>query len=302
MFFSSKSVSTLALAALLAGPAFAQQTTTKTKTKRNASRTATAATPAPPVAGPEGTPPPPPAGPHGKGPHGRGPHGKGGPQAARPLRQVQTLSGTLTRYTTNPEGFYDGFVLPLNGTETTVHFPLHMAKSLMATAKPGQSITFGAVSGHVGRHHGPGRAVGTSGASGAAGTTASTATAATAAPEPTRLELVSVQSGGSTLLVQPPARPAATEAAPATTSVSGRITERRTDDRGQLRGLVLADNTLLLVPPHVGAQLGDKLKVGETVQATGAVMALRDGMVAATNVRRFYAQTLTVGGVQFLMR
>ncbi|WBO83897.1 hypothetical protein [Hymenobacter yonginensis] len=291
MFFSPKSMSTLALAALLASPAFAQQTTTKTKTKGKASRTA-AATPAPPVAGPEGTPPPPPGGPHGKGPHGKGPHGKGGPEATRPLRQVQTLTGTLTRYTTNPEGFYDGFVLPLNGTETTVHFPLHMAKALMAAAKPGQSITFGAVSGHPR----PDRPAGTAG-------TATTATAATtAAAKSAPLELVSVQSGGSTLLVQPPARPATTEAAPATTSVSGRILERRTDDRGQLRGLVLADNTLLLVPPHVGEQLGDKLKVGETVQATGAVLPLRDGMVAATDVRRFHAQTLTVGGVQFLMR
>lgn len=298
MFFFPKSVSTLALAALLASPAFAQQTTTKTKTKRSTNRTAAAAaasTPVPPVAGPAGTPPPPPTGRPGKGPHGKGPHGPGGAQAAQQLRQVQTLTGTLTRYTTNPEGFYDGFVLPLNGTETTVHFPLHMAKALMAAAKPGQSITFGAVSGH----QRPGWPTGTANATNnATAATASTTTTTT----PARLELVSVQSGGSTLLVQPPARPTTTEVAPATTSVSGRITERRTDDQGQLRGLVLADNTLLLVTPHVGEQLGDKLKVGETVQATGAVMPLRDGMVAATDVRRFHAQTLTVGGVQFLMR
>lgn len=304
-----QTLNALALATLLAGPAMAQQTTpstnSSTATRRAARRAARAAATRPvPTASPAA-----PAngagaahGPHGKGgPHGgkdsphdmgphKGPHGKGGPHEARTLQPVQSLSGTVTRYVSNPEGFYDGFVLPLNGTETIVHFPLHMAKAVMAAARPGQRISFGAVPRRAG-HQAP------------AATATPTATAPTAtATAAARLELVSVQNGSTPLLVQPPARPATPAAAPVATTVSGRIVERRTDDRGQLRGLVLTDNTLLLIPPHVGAQLGDKLKVDETVQATGTVMPLREGMVAATDVRRFQALTLTVGGVQFLVR
>ncbi|RYU77964.1 hypothetical protein [Hymenobacter persicinus] len=284
MFFSPKSLSVLTLAALLAGPALAQQTTTttKTKTKRSAAKSAAAAgAGAAAPALPDGTPPPPPVpgrGPHGKGPHG--PAGPGRPGEDRALQPVQSLSGTLTRYVTNPEGLYDGFVTTLNGTETTVHFPLHMAKAVMAAAKPGQTISFGAVAGR----RGPAEA--------------GTATAQPAA----RLELVSVQNGSTPLLMQRPERPRDPEAtAPAATTWNGRISELRRDDRGQVRGLVLTDNTLLLLPPHVAIQLGDKLKVGETVQATGSALTLREGMVAATDVRRVHAQTLTVGGVQYLV-
>jgi|GEM_PF-6952874 len=285
MLFSPKTLGTLALAALLAGPALAQQpaATTKTKTKRKAAAVAAPAV-APPAA-PAGTPPPPPAGRPDGGPQGpRGPHGPHGgtPRAGRALQPVQALSGTVTRYVTNAEGFYDGFELTLNGQATTVHFPLHMAKAVMAAAKPGQSISFGAVGG------------------GRAG--AAPADAPAAPTDPARLELVSVQAGGTPLLMTPPAPPRETDTTPAPTSVAGRITERRLDERGHLRGLVLADNTLLLVSPQVDEQLGDKLKVGETIQATGAVRPAREGMVAASDQRRLHAQTLTVGGVQFLVR
>ncbi|TGE21396.1 hypothetical protein E5K00_13990 [Hymenobacter aquaticus] len=285
MFFSPKTLSALTLAALLAGPALAQQTTTTTKTKTKRSAAKAAATPAAAPALPGGTLPPPPApgegrGPHGHGPHG-GPRGEDGPRPDHALQPVQSLSGTVARYVTNPEGFYDGFVTTLSGTETTVHFPLHMAKAVMAAAKPGQTISFGAVAGRRGPH----------------------ADRSAAAPTTARLELVSLQNGSTPLLMQRPERPndADASASAATTAWAGRITELRRDDRGLVRGLVLADNTLLLLPPHVGTQLGDKLKVGETVQATGAPLTPREGMVAATDTRRVHAQTLTVGGVQYLV-
>ncbi|RSK46484.1 hypothetical protein [Hymenobacter perfusus] len=266
-------------------PSSDQTTKTKVKTKR-ATSAASAVVPAP-----EGAPAPFPGGPRGPqgpaGPNGpragRGPHHPGGPQG-RPqaLREVKTYSGTLSSYTTNPEGLYDGFLVNLNGTATRVHFPPHMAKALMAATKPGQTVHFEAVAGPA--------------------FSLPTATAATAAAAAPRLELVSVGEGTTALQLTPPVRPEATAATTATaTTVSGTIAQLRTDERGQLRGLVLADNTLLLVPPHVGEQLADKLKVGTSIQATALAVPATEGVVAADALRRLRTQTLTINGTRFLV-
>ncbi|UOQ73049.1 OB-fold nucleic acid binding domain-containing protein [Hymenobacter cellulosilyticus] len=84
-------------------------------------------------------------------------------------------------------------------------------------------------------------------------------------------------------------------------SVEGRIKELRNDRQGHLRAILLTDQTLLTVPPHVGVQLADKLKPGATVQATGLPIELHWGAVAADKLRRIHAQTLTVNNVQFLI-
>ncbi|WP_170172440.1 hypothetical protein [Hymenobacter rigui] len=290
MHTAHKLLPLLLLAAML-HTAHAQQTTnpdkatkTKVKTKRAASATGAAA----PV--PDGAPlplPGAPAGPEGPGgpggPHaGRGPHRPGGP-LGRPqaLREVKTYSGTLTSYATNPEGLYDGFLTNINGTATQVHFPPHMAKALMAATKPGQTVKFEAVAG-------PGFPPPAS----------ASATASASAP---RLELVSVGEGAAALQLTPPVRPEATAAAATATTVSGTITQLRTDARGQLRGMVLSDNTLLLVPPHVGEQLADKLKVGASIQATALSMPQAEGVVAADALRRLRTQTLTINGTRFLV-
>lgn len=264
-------------------------TKTKVKTKRATSAAGTAApapagvpSPAPFPGGPRGS-----KGPVGPGgpQAGRGPHHPGGPQG-RPqaLREVKTYSGTLSSYTTNPEGLYDGFQVNLNGTATRVHFPPHMAKALMAATKPDQTVRFEAVAGPT---FAP-----------PATTPASTTTKA-AAP---RLELVSVGEGTTALQLTPPVRPETTAATTATaTTVSGTITQMRTDERGQLRGLVLADNTLLLVPPHVGEQLADKLKVGTSIQATALAVPTAEGIVAVDALRRLRTQTLTINGTRFLV-
>ncbi|UOQ73048.1 hypothetical protein [Hymenobacter cellulosilyticus] len=55
---------------------------------------------------------------------------------------TQERSGTLLRYTANPEGLYDGFIYQAGGSQDSVHFLPDMAKSLMNLAKPEQSITF----------------------------------------------------------------------------------------------------------------------------------------------------------------
>ena len=285
-----------ALAALvLAGPAQAQQTTpdaataakTKIKTKRDKNSPAATSLPAPGAAptAMAGTPPPPPAGgprpPRpGQGPGeqpGRGPQGPGGPEAGPGGRhqggaQVLTdFAGTLTEYTaSNDDQVYDAFGLKTSTGTETVRFPRHLGQSLMAAAKPGSPVT---VTGF--RDTDPqGRAT---------------------------LHLVSVTAGGQTLQTTPPARPSTPPTEEATT-VRGTVQRLAQDPAGRTNGLVLSDGTLLHLSPDAAAQLSEKLKVGATVAATGTLRAAQPGEVAAKPVRSVRAQTITLDGVQFLVR
>jgi hypothetical protein len=54
--------------------------------------------------------------------------------------------------------------------------------------------------------------------------------------------------------------------------------------------------------PDAAEQLAEKLKVGATVAAAGTLRAPAPGEVAAKPVRVVRAQTITLDGVQFLVR
>ncbi|OON68242.1 hypothetical protein B0919_13885 [Hymenobacter sp. CRA2] len=84
--------------------------------------------------------------------------------------------------------------------------------------------------------------------------------------------------------------------------MEGRISALRFDEQNHLRGITLADHTVLLFPPHVGEQLRDKLQVGTTVQATALKRSLREGEAAADNVPRLLTESLTINGVKFVTR
>ncbi|PJJ53034.1 hypothetical protein [Hymenobacter chitinivorans] len=213
-----------------------------------------------------------------------------------PALATQERSGTLLRYTANPEGLYDGFIYQAGGTQDSVHFLPDLAESLMTVIKPGQSIHF-------------------------------TTTQHQLQEGGARRELVSVKLGKKTLVMALPPPPPPAPPVPGQTpgeppmtppppppapplppvgkrkpvAVEGRITALRNDRQGHLRAIMLADQTLLTVPPHVGVQLADKLKTGTTLQATGLPLELHRGAVAADKLRRIHALTLTVDNVQFLI-
>ena len=290
-----KSFSAVALlvALLLAGPAaHAQQTVVKTKTKssKNA-RAATTAAPLPapaagmvPAGGP-GTPPPPPAGgprgeqgPGGPGPDGpgrKGPKGgPGGPQGG----QVQVLSdvrGTLASYQArNDEQVYDAFVLRPEGSATpdTIHFPRHLGQQLTSAVKAGSSVT---VTGF--RQAGPdGRS---------------------------RFHFVSLTSGGQTVRDTPPVRPT-TAPTEESATVKGTIRELRRGPRGEVKSLVLSDQSILQLSPRAVEQLADKLTAGASIEATGTLRTAHPGeaMASTTPVRIVRAETLTLGGNKYLVR
>ncbi|GEM_PF-1515145 len=285
-----KSFSAVAVLAalLLAGPAaHAQQTVVKTKTKssKNA-KDGAAATPllpapaagmAPPAGGPAGPPPPPAGGRRGEqGPGGPGP--KGGPTPGPKGGQVQVLSdvrGTLASYQArNDEQVYDAFVLRPAGSAApdTIRFPRHLGQQLTSAVKAGSSVT---VTGF--RQAGPdGRS---------------------------RFHFVSLASGGQTVRDTPPVRPT-TAPTEETATVKGTIRELRRGPRGEVKSLVMSDQSILQLSPRAVEQLADKLTAGASLEATGTLRTAHPGEALATTtpVRIVRAETLTLGGNKYLVR
>ncbi|HET9505823.1 MAG TPA: hypothetical protein VFO93_19915 [Hymenobacter sp.] len=275
----------VALAALLlAGPlAPAQQAPTtstgKVKTKTKRTQSAATAAPAPAAAGAALAPPPPPAEgprpgmlPGGPGRPGAGPGRPDGPGPRKGGAQALTdFSGTLTGYTAdNDEQVYDAFTLKTSTGTETVRFPRHQAQALMAAAKAGSQVT---VSGF--RDTDPeGR---------------------------TALHLVSLTAGGQTVRDTPPTPPTTPPTEEATT-VRGTVQRLLQGPNGRTHALALNDGTIVRLSPDAAEQLADKLKVGATVAAAGTLRAAAPGEVAAKPVRVVRAQTITLDGVQFLVR
>ena len=259
-----------ALAALLlAGPlAHAQQAPTP-PAKGKRSNTGQPAPPPAPAAG--ALAPPPAGGPRSPRP-GDGPGRPDGPGPRKGGAQALTdFSGTLTDYTAaNDDQMYDAFTLKTSAGTETVRFPRHLAQALMAAAKAGSQVT---VSGFR-----------------------------DADPEGrTALHLVSLAAGGQTVRDTPPVRPTTPPTEEATT-VRGTVQRLALDPKGRTNALVMSDGTILRLPPAAAEQLAEKLKVGATVAATGALRAAAPGEVAAKPVRVVRAQTITLDGVQFLVQ
>jgi len=284
---SFSAVAVLAALLLAAPAAHAQQTVVKTKTKssKNA-KDGAAATPllpapaagmAPPAGGPAGPPPPPAGGPRGEqGPGGPGP--KGGPTPGPKGGQVQVLSdvrGTLASYQArNDEQVYDAFVLRPAGSAApdTIRFPRHLGQQLTSAVKAGSSVT---VTGF--RQAGPdGRS---------------------------RFHFVSLASGGQTVRDTPPVRPT-TAPTEETATVKGTIRELRRGPRGEVKSLVMSDQSILQLSPRAVEQLADKLTAGASLEATGTLRTAHPGEALATTtpVRIVRAETLTLGGNKYLVR
>lgn len=286
-FFAVASLAAL----LLAAPAtHAQQTVVKTKTKsaKNAKVPTALPTPAPglaPAGGPAGPPPPPAAGPRGErgpgGPRGeRGPDGpgpKGGPAGPRG-GQAQVLSdvrGTLASYQArNDEQVYDAFVLRPEGSAApdTIRFPRHLGQQLTSAVKAGSAVTVTGFrqAGPDGRSH---------------------------------FHFVSLTSAGQTVRDTPPVRPTTLPTEESAT-VRGTIRELRRGPRGEIKSLVLSDQSILQLPPRAVEQLADKLTTGASLEATGTLRTARPGeaLASTTPLRVVRAETLTLGGNKYLVR
>jgi hypothetical protein len=114
---------------------------------------------------------------------------------------------------------------------------------------------------------------------------------------------VSLASGGQTVRDTPPVRPT-TAPTEETATVRGTIRELRRGPRGEIKSLVLSDQSILQLPPRAVEQLADKLTTGASLEATGTLRTAHPGeaLASTTPVRVVRAETLTLGGNKYLVR
>jgi len=149
-------------------------------------------------------------------------------------------SGRMAQWLLNPNGEADGLLLA-DGTQVT--FPPHLSAAVMQVLKPGDAVQ---VSGWR-------------------------------APDVPVVRMQSLSANGRSVSDQPPApgmappRPRGPGAAGALDAMSaqGRIERLLYTDRGDVRGVVLADKTIVRFPPHIGAAYAAQLQPGAPLHARG---------------------------------
>ncbi|MGJ7557777.1 hypothetical protein ACSFBI_27620 [Variovorax sp. RB3P1] len=186
-------------------------------------------------------PPPPPGGPVPPPPLGtNGPMQPAAPVApAAPIApEAGTVAtGRVQQWLINPNGEADGLLLA-DGTQ--VAFAPHLSAAVMQMLKPGDTVQ---VSGWR-------------------------------APNVPVVRMQSLAANGRSLTDQPPAPgmappPPREPGALSALSASGRIERLLYTDRGDVRGVVLADKTIVRFPPHIGAAYGAQLQPGAQLHARG---------------------------------
>jgi hypothetical protein len=162
--------------------------------------------------------------------------------AAAPLPPAAPEAGTVAsgrvqQWLINPNGEADGLLLS-DGTQ--VAFPPHLSATVMQMLKPGDTVQ---VSGWR-------------------------------APNVPVMRMQSLAANGRNLTDQPPAPgmappPPREPGALVALSAGGRIERLLYTDRGDVRGVLLADKTTVRFPPHIGAMYGAQLKPGAQLHARG---------------------------------
>lgn len=164
----------------------------------------------------------------------------GGPPPLMAAPEAGTaINGRVAQWLINPNGEADGLLLT-DGTQ--VAFPPHLSASATQMLKPGDVV----------------RVVGWR------------------APNVPVMRAQTLEANGRSLADQPPAPGMALPPPPprdpatlATMSAQGRIERLLYTDRGDVRGVMLSDNTAVRFPPHIGAAYGALLQPGATLFARG---------------------------------
>jgi hypothetical protein len=204
------------------------------------------------------------------GPGDMGDHRRGDGRAGG-LTALTTVSGTVGQLTGNDDTIFDGFTLTGTPSVTAVSFAPHLGQQVQRAIKPGTAVS---VTGFADRNR----------------------------DGNTRFRLISLTAGKTTVLDAPPVRPATPPTAPTMTTLTGKIADYRIDRRGQVNGLVMSDNTVVQVPPHVAYQLTNLATKGTTVTVQGYARPLREGQVQLRPVTILRASVLTINGQQYLVR
>ena len=170
----------------------------------------------------------------------------------------------------NNDFVYDGFCI-LNGSDSLfVKFPPHLGSQVTKIATVGKTITVNGVA-----HLSP------SGQK--------------------EIKMASITAGGQTISNSPPSVPV-TPVAETSVSGSGKLNSLQTNHEGRVRGLILENNIILKIPPHVSEQLSGMLQTGASVSYTGNKKATQNGEVSSGNYTIIHCITITVNGKQYLVQ
>ena len=165
----------------------------------------------------------------------------GGPAATPPAAKApeagSVASGRVQQWLLNPNGDADGLLLA-DGTQ--VAFPPHLSAALMKMLQPGDTVQ---VSGWR-------------------------------APHVPVLRAATLNANGQSVTNRPPTagtpKPTPRDrAALSALNANGRIDRLLYTDRGDVRGVLLDDKTIVRFPPHVGAQNTALLQPGATLFVRG---------------------------------
>lgn len=191
----------------------------------------------------------------------------------RGLTSLTTVTGTVGQLTGNDDAIFDGFVL--NGGSgampTTVKFAPHLGQQIQKAVKPGSAVSV-------------------------------TGFSETNPRGETTFRLTSLTAGKTTVLDGPPAAPARLAETPTLVTATGKVADYRLDRSGRVNGLVLDNQTIVRVPPHVAYQLTNLATKGSTITVQGYPRTLREGQVQLEKTNILRASVLTINGQQYLVR
>ncbi len=166
--------------------------------------------------------------------------GPQGPFGTYDLNQLPETKGVVKQFTLSPRGSVDGLILQ-DGTE--VNFPPHLGTQVVFAIKPGDAVSIRGL-----------RALMT--------------------PLIDAASIRNEATGATVVDTGPGPRPDLSN-----TIVTGTVAQLLHGKQGEVNGALLADGTIVRLPPHEVMRLGDLMTVGRPLAVSGTLTATPLGKV-----------------------
>lgn len=183
------------------------------------------------------------------------------------LKEITTISGTVSKMTANDDFVYDGFYINSNGESVLIKFPPHLGSQITALSKQGNQISIKGFE--------------------------------DVAPNGEKsFRMKSVTASGKTVEDTPPAIPQA-PIQEVSVAESATITDLQKNKEGDAVVGIFVDNTIVKMPPHIYQQLGQALVKGAKISFTGFKKPDNSGEVAEKKFNIVRARTISVNGKEY---
>lgn len=183
------------------------------------------------------------------------------------LKEITTVSGTVSKMAVNEDFVYDGFYLATKGESILIKFPPHLGNQITTLAKQGNNVSVKGV--------------------------------ADVAPNGEKLfRLNSITANGKTI-EDLPTTILPTPSQEISVSDSGTITNLQRNKEGDAVVGLFVGNTILKMPPHIYQQLGSSLVNGTKISFTGFKKVENAGEVAEKKYNIVHARTISVNGKDY---